>query len=223
MPHFTKNSMPWFNFAKTAEYVVMSTTVDICMFNFIPKVKERKIKPVHFFLYALSKAQWEIPNFRLRIENGKPKEIDSLICTYPVKNPHIELNHSIINYQHDKGIATFTKEALKSDHIAVNEKAAVSEPLTSNWFLASIAPFLDFTSSCPTVNYHGFCSPLFLASRFTIQGDSLSFKLNSTLNSTLLNHFDLQNLVQKFTDNIADVDKLTNNNGHKKPLKNTIS
>ncbi|MBE8221799.1 MAG: hypothetical protein HAW60_03620 [Bdellovibrionales bacterium] len=196
-----------FNFANSFKYPQSSLTAEIKIFNFIPKAKEKNIKVSHFFLYAFSKAQWETPSFRLRIKDGKITKSDSLICVCPVNNPHTVLNHSVVVYKPDHGIEEFKKDSLKSEEIASSAKKFIN-PSGSNWFVVSITPFLDFTSSYPTINKHDHCSPLFLVSKFTIQDDIISFKLCSTFHSALVSHFCLQEFIDRFKSNIQNIDSL---------------
>ncbi len=125
--------------------------------DFVPAAKAAGIPPFARVLHAIGRVSLEMPNFRLRLLEGRVSEVKELTLSYTVIGRDGNLNFSSIPYRPD--FQAFLADYLTDRELARNAVELRLKPLTTRDFIfTTCLPWLRFTSIQHPMARFGDCS-----------------------------------------------------------------
>ena len=174
--------------------------------DFRDKLRRSNIRTAQLFSHALAKANWEIPEFRLREVDGKIVEIDKLYVSYTVHNPNTDVNHCSVLFNEQGSFADYVAEATRQEKIASSTQELLGSTPASDLYAGfnlSIIPWLHLSS----ITHDGFCLfPLFSIGKFTVEdSETISFNFASKVHHGLVDALHIHQLHNSFIKYINEL------------------
>ena len=174
--------------------------------DFRDELRRSNVRTAHLLSYALARANWEIPEFRLREVDGEIVEIDKLYVSYTVHNPNTDVNHCSVLFDEQGSFADYVVEATRQEKIATSTQELLGSTPASDvysGFNLSIIPWLHLSS----ITHDGFCFfPLFSIGKFTIEdSETISFNFAAKVHHGLVDALHIHRLHNSFIKNINEI------------------
>lgn len=187
-------------------YSALTIMERLYVVDFRDKMRRNSVCTAQLFSYALAKANWEVPEFRLREVDGKIVEIDKLYVSYTVHNPNTDVNHCSVLFNERGSFADYVAEATRQEKIASSTEELLGSTPASDFYAGfnlSIIPWLHLSS----ITHDGFCLfPLFSIGKFTVEdSETISFNFASKVHHGLVDALHIHQLHNSFIKNINEL------------------
>ncbi|MFV3128205.1 CatA-like O-acetyltransferase [Niveispirillum sp. KHB5.9] len=172
--------------------------------DFVPAAKDAGVPPFARVLHSIGRASLDIPQFRLRLMEGRLNEVKNLTLSYTVLGRDQNLNFSTIPYQPD--FQAFLKDYLADRELARNALEMRIEPLTSrDYIFGTCMPWLRFTSIQHPMARFGDCSiPNIAVGKFRHADGRVDFPIAIQAHHGLVDGLHIAQFIARLEQVLAD-------------------
>lgn len=173
--------------------------------DFVRPAKAAGIPPFALLLHGLGRASLDVPNFRLRLLDGKVVEVQRLRLSYTVLGAGENLNFSTVD--HDDDFDRFLADYLADREAARGAVELRLVPMTDRDYLfVTCLPWLRFTAIQHPVARHADCSiPGLAVGRFDHRDGRVSFPIAVQAHHGLVDGLHIARFIQRLEEIMGEV------------------
>lgn len=172
--------------------------------DFVPAAKAAGVPPFARMLHSIGRVSLEIPNFRLRVLDGRVSEVQTLDLSYTVLGRDGNLNFSTIPYGAD--FQAFL-DAYRADRAQAREALdmRLTPLVTRDYIFATCLPWLRFTAIQHPMARFGDCSiPNIAVGRFRHEGGRVDFPIAVQAHHGLVDGIHIARFIARLEEVLGD-------------------